>query len=79
MRVQGSKAELQPQAVRKSDDDAAPHELADGLADVLVVPAEAVNPANDERVAVAEQVEQAAPLRSLARAWCSRRILHRPQ
>lgn len=29
-------------------------------------PAEAVNPANNERVAAAEQVEQSAPLRSLA-------------
>ena len=41
-------------------------EMADGLADVFVVPAEAVNPANNKRVAAAEQVEQAAPWRSLA-------------
>jgi hypothetical protein len=66
MRVQGSKAELPPQAVRESDDDASPHELANGLADVFVIPAEAVNPAHEEWVAVAKQVEQAVPLRSLA-------------
>jgi hypothetical protein len=34
----------------RADDDCPPHELADGLANVLVVPAEAVNPTNDERV-----------------------------
>ena len=49
-----------------ADDDAAPHEHTDGLADVLVIPAEAINPANDEGVAATEQVEQSAPLRSFA-------------
>jgi hypothetical protein len=49
-----------------ADDDTPTHELADRLADVFVVPAEAVNPANNERVAVAKQVEQAPPLRPFA-------------
>jgi hypothetical protein len=53
-------------SARRASDDAPPHELADGLADVFVVPAEAINPANNERVAGAEQIEQAAPLRSFA-------------
>jgi hypothetical protein len=50
----------------RADDGAPPHELTNGLADVLVVPAEAVNPANNERVAAAEQVEQPAALGSFA-------------
>jgi hypothetical protein len=64
-----------PGAVRKSRVDEAPaHELADGFREFLVVPTEAVNPTNDESVAAAEQVEQAAPPgRSRTQvAWCSR-------
>jgi hypothetical protein len=49
----------------RADDDAASHELANGVADVLVVPAKAIHPANDKGVASAEQVEQAAALGAL--------------
>jgi hypothetical protein len=41
-----------------ADDDAPPHELANGVAEVLVVAAKAVKPANDERVARPEEVDE---------------------
>jgi hypothetical protein len=48
-----------------ADDNTAPHELAYRVADVLVIPSEAIHPTDDERVAAAEQVEQAATLWAL--------------
>ena len=49
----------------RADDHATSHELADRVADVLVVPAKAIHPANDQCVAISEQVEQTAALGSL--------------
>ena len=46
----------------RSDHNTALHELADGLANVLIVPAETINPADDQRVARPQQVEEAPSL-----------------
>jgi hypothetical protein len=48
-----------------ADDDASPHKLAYRVANVLIVPAKAIDPTHDQRVTVAEQVEQSATLRPL--------------
>ena len=47
------------------DHDAAPHEVADGVAHVLVVPAETVHPADHERVASAQLIVEPAALGAL--------------
>ena len=39
-----------------ADDDAAPHELADGVAHILIVAAKAVHPAHYQRVACPQHV-----------------------
>jgi hypothetical protein len=49
----------------RSDHDAPLHELANGLANVLVVAAKAINPANHQRVARPQYVEQPPSLWSL--------------
>jgi hypothetical protein len=51
----------------RSNHDPALHELANGLANVLVIATKAINPAHDERIALAEEIEEPAALRSLGK------------
>jgi hypothetical protein len=50
----------------RADEDAPPHKLTYRVADVLVVPPKAIDPAHDQRVIVTEQIEQSAALGSLS-------------
>jgi hypothetical protein len=53
----------------RADHNAAPHEVADGIADILVIPAEPVDPAYNERLSRAEFVEQSAAFWTLGDPW----------
>src|SRR5262249_12341663 len=46
----------------RSDDHTAAHELADSVADVFVVPAQAIDPAHHQDIALAELIEEPATL-----------------
>src|SRR5215475_7751017 len=63
-RVCGAAVECHPVDDRL-DDDSAAHELADRVHHVRVVTPQAVNPANDERVACAQHVEKPLALGAL--------------
>ena len=53
-----------------ADDDTTSHELADGVANVVIVAAESVDPPHNERVTGPELVEQPTPFRALDEAGC---------
>jgi hypothetical protein len=48
------------------DDDTAPHELADGVANISIVAPKPIDPAHHERVSRPQHVEQPAALRTLS-------------
>ena len=52
----------------RPDHHASPHELADGVAHILVVPAKAIDPTDDKHVTGPQLVEQAATLGTLDKA-----------
>src|SRR5258707_2850030 len=52
----------------RADNDASPHELADGVAYVLIIAAQAINPTDHEHIAGPQLVEEAATLGALDKA-----------
>jgi hypothetical protein len=56
-----------------ADHDTALHELADGLTDVLIVATKAVDPANYERVARSQEIEEPPPLSPLSELGADQR------